>query len=234
LSTAGTAELQRLALLLRCKPREIDFLRRFAAVEIRVLRLAMFDRVYADHHTTYARIAAASRLLPMRVTAPLAQRMLPPRVSAGVVASLPPDQAAAMAERMTVDYVADVSSFLSPSKSAPVLERLPADLIVRVSEVLRDREDFNTMAEIVGALSDEQVVAVIGAIDDAETLVQVALRITDTEALNRLTDVLPEDRLVEMVAWGRRRTRMWPELLELLGRLPADRRKRLLASVRAG
>ncbi|MDQ4084599.1 MAG: hypothetical protein M3165_02165, partial [Actinomycetota bacterium] len=179
MSAGVTAEIERTALLLRCKPRQIDFLSRFSAREIRALRMAVYERMYADHLPTYSRIASASRLLPMKVTAPLAQRMLPPRVSAGVVASLPADQAAAMSGRMSVDYVADVASFLSPTLAGPVLCRLPVELINRVADVLCEREDHNTMAEIVVALSDEQVVAVVEAIDDAETLVKVALRVTD-------------------------------------------------------
>ncbi len=234
MSIGVTAELERLARLLRCTTQEVHFLRRFSAVEIRLLRLAMADRLYSDHQTTYARIASASRLLPMRLTAPLAQRMLPPRVSAGVVASLPPAQAAEMAQRMSVEYVADVSSYLSPLLSEPVLVRLPAEMIVRVASVLAEREDYNTMAEVVGALDDEQVVAVVDALEDPETLVQVALRVTDAHALHRLTMVLPEERLLLMVGWARRRTRMWPELLSLLGRLPADQRRRLLSAARAG
>jgi hypothetical protein len=234
LSIGVTAEVERVAQLLRCTTRDVDFLCRFSAPEIRLLRLAMADRLYADHATTYSRIASASRLLPMRVTAPLAQRMLPPRVSAGVVASLPPGQAADMAQRMSVDYVADVSSFLSATLSEPVLTRLPADMITRVAAVLAGREDYNTMAEVVGALNEEQVLAVVESIDDPETLVQVALRVTDTRALHRLTLVLPDERLLLMVGWARRRTRMWPELLGLVGRLPPDQRRRLLSAARAG
>jgi hypothetical protein len=233
-SVGVSAEVERIAVLLRCTAREVDFLCRFSAAEVRLLRLAVAERLYADHRTTYARIASASRLLPMRVTAPLAQRMLPARVSAGVVASLPPGQAAALAQRMSVHYVADVSTYLSPTLSEPVLTRLPAEMIVQVATVLGERQDYNTMAEIVGALTDEQVLAVVEAIVDPETLVQVALRVTDTQALHRLTLVLPEERLLVMVGWARRRTRMWPELLTLLGRLPAVQRRRLLSAARAG
>jgi hypothetical protein len=234
LTAAVTAEVERLALLLRCKPREIDFLCRFAAPEIRALRKATFERLHADHEATYARIAAASRLLPMKVTAPLAQRLLPPRVSAGVVASLPPEQAATMAGRMSVEYVADVSSYLSPALAEPVLRRLPVEVVQRVADVLRERCDYSTMAEVVGALSDEQVVAVVESLGEAEILAQVALRVTDPYALQRLARVLPDERLQDMVRFASRRPRLWPELMGLLNRLPAAQRRRLLTGVRAG
>jgi hypothetical protein len=231
-SLAVQAELARLARLLRCDARSLSFLRRFNAVELRALRVSVYARMYADHQATYARIASASRLLPMKVTAPLAQRMLPARVSAGVVASLPADQAAAMAGRMSVEYVADVSSHLAPALAAPVLSRLSPDVVVRVAGLLRDRADYDTMAEVVGALTDEQVTAVVASLDDAGTLVQVALRVTDEDALQRLTAVIPEERLQQMVVWGSRRTRLWPELTGLLTRLAPEQRRRLLSAVR--
>jgi hypothetical protein len=234
LSLAATAEIERLARLLRCRAQDVEFLGRFPAAELRALRLAVFDRIYADHEATFARIASASRLLPMRVTAPLAERMLPARVAAGVVASLPADQAAAMSGRMSVGYVADVAAYLSPTLGSDVLTRLSNEVICRVAAVLGERGDHNTMAEIVGALTEDQVVAVVGDIDDPETLVQVALRVTDPGSLQRLADLLPEGKLQEMVAHARRRTALWPELAGLLGRLPATQRKRLLGGTRAG
>jgi hypothetical protein len=234
LSTAVTAEVERLARLLRCEPREIEFLHRFAVPELRSLRTAVFDRMYADHEATYARIASASRLLPMKVTAPLAQRMLSARVAAGVVASLSAEQAAQMAGRMSVSYVADVSSYLSAELGRPVLRRLPVDSINRVADVLCERGDYNTMAEVVGSLTEEQVVAVVESIGDAETLVLVALRVTDPEALRRLARLLPDARLEEMVAWASRRSGLWAELAGLLAQLPGGQRKRLLSAVRAG
>jgi hypothetical protein len=133
-----------------------------------------------------------------------------------------------------VDYVADVSSYLSPSLAGPVLGRLPVELVQRVAGVLCDRADYSTMAEVVGALSDEQVVAVVESIDETEILVQVALRVTDPDALGRLARLLPDDRLHDMVRFAGRRTRMWPDLMGLLNRLPSDQRRRLVSGVRAG
>jgi hypothetical protein len=233
LSLAVTAEMQRLARLLYCEPGDLDYLARFEAVEIRALRTAVSRRMYADHRTTYTRLASASRLLPMKVTASLAERMLPARVAAGVVVSLPATQAAALSTRMSVEYVADVSGSLDPALAAPMLTRLPVGLVVAVARVLAEREDYDTMAETVAMLSDQQVEQVVDAIDDPGTLTLVALRVTDPAALQRLTKLLPEHRLREMVGWARRRARLWPELLALLGRLPAAQRRRLLSAARA-
>ncbi|MGH3355559.1 MAG: hypothetical protein ACRDOJ_06645 [Nocardioidaceae bacterium] len=228
MSVAATAEVTRLARVLRCEPAEIEFLCRFAPTELRSLRLAVCDRMYADHRATYSRIGAASRLLPMKVTAPLAQRMMAPRVSAGVVSSLPPEQAAAMAARMSTEYIADVATHLSPAAVSPVLSRMPAEVVLRVAEELHTRGDYDTMAEIVSSLTDDQVAAVLASVADPPMMVEVALRITDPEAVQRLTEVLTESHLHEMVRWARRRTRLWPELLALLGRLPQPQRRRVL------
>lgn len=230
MSAGVDAEVERLARLLRCAPRDLDFLRRFAAGELRGLRLAVSERMHEDHRTTYRRIASASRLLPARVTGPLGERVLTARVSAGVVACLPPDHAAAMARRMSAAYVADVATHLTAVRAEPVLARMPVDVVVAVADHLWHAEEYTTMAEVVTALDEEQVLAVVERLDDAATLVRVALRVTDPSALERLTRTLPEDRLRAMVRWARRRTRLWPELVALLGRLPAEQRKRLLGA----
>jgi hypothetical protein len=233
MSLAETAEVERTARLLRCQPGDLRFLSRFSADEVRALRLAVAEALHVDHRGTYSRLGAASRLLPLRVTVPLARRILPARVSAGVVASMPPEQAADMAARMPADYVADVATHLSPVPAAPVLTRLPVQVVVDAAAVLRAREDYATMAEVVAALSTEQVLAVVDTIDEPDVLVEVALRVTDEEALLRLTGVLPEERLQAMVRWASRRVRLWQEVIGLLGRVPAEQRRRLLSAVRA-
>jgi hypothetical protein len=233
MSLAVAAETERLARLLRCEPEELRFLSRFPADELRRLRLAVHERLYADHRTVYQRIGAVTRRLPMRVTVPMTQRMLTPRLCARVVAALPPEHAAAMAERMPAAFLADVATHLAPTAAEPVLARLPARLVVDAATVLREREDYATMAEIVSALSPEQVGAVVDVVDDPEPLVHVALRVTDEAALRRLTGTLPEESLQAMARWASRRVRLWQEVAGLLGRLPAEQRRRLLSAARA-
>ncbi len=216
MSTAVSAEVERLARLLRCEAGDLDFLGRFPVEELRRLRLAVWRRMYDDQLVTYARIGSASRLLPVRAVAALAQRTLPPRVSAGVVVSLPPEHAAALAGRMSVDYIAEVAGFLSPDLAEPFLTRLPVEVVTSVAEVLGERGDYATMAEIVSVLSAEQFVAVVEATADGATLVEVTLRITDPEAVRSLVALIPAECLRDMVAWARPRRALWPELLALL------------------
>jgi len=224
------AELTRLARLLDCAADDVADLARFDAAELRALRLAVATRQRARGAAVHARLARAGRLVPPRVTASVAHRTMPARVAAEVVSAMRPDHAVEVAHHLPVDYLADVTRHLAPDAAVPVVTGLSEQVLLSVSHELRRRDDFTTMAEVVTALTAAQVEAVAGALDDAAALLQVALHITDDAALDRLVRTLPEPLLARMARRARREARAWPHLLDLLRRLPADRRRRLLAS----
>lgn len=234
MSSAVKAEIERLAALLGCPAKDLSFLTRFSAQQLRAFRLAAAARLRADQAPTFRRIARAGRLLPAKVTAATTRRAMDADVAAGVVSALKPQQAAEIASCLPTDYLADVTRHLSADSATPVVTRLSDEVILAVSRELRSRRDFTAMAEIISALSGEQTAHVAQALDDPKTLVQVAVRISDDAAIDRLVRALPDDVLSQLVRVGSRQARLWPELLELLGRVPADRRRRLLAAAVPG
>ncbi|MGH3384140.1 MAG: magnesium transporter MgtE N-terminal domain-containing protein [Nocardioidaceae bacterium] len=230
MSSAVKAEIERLAALLGCPAKDLSFLNRFSAPQLRAFRLTASAWLRADQEPTFRRIARAGRLLPAKVTAATTRRAMDADVAAGVVSALKPQQAADIAGCLPTDYLADVTRHLSSDAAAPVVTRLSDEVILAVSRELRSRRDFTAMAEIISALSGEQTAYVAQALDDPKTLVQVAVRISDDGAIDRLVQALPDDLLSRLVRVGSRQARLWPELLELLGRVPAGRRRRLLAA----
>lgn len=190
-AVATAAELERLALLLHTDPAELSYLDRFDAGALRALRTALVPHVLGGHRTAYRRIAAASRLLPVKATAALAQKRMPPRPAAAVVAALPTDHAADLAAAMSPAYLYAVSRHLAPDVAAGVTRRLPITVLVSVVAELVAHRDVVTMAEMVGALDDEQVRACVEAVDDTDLLVEMTLCISDPATRRRVAAALP-------------------------------------------
>lgn len=228
---ATTAELARLAQLLRVDVSDVAYLDRFDAAALRALRTSLDERIATDNRAAYQRIAAASTLMPARATATVAMKRLPPRLSAAVVGDMAPDHAADLAAAMQPDYLREVCRYLSPSAARDVAPRLPPDVLAEVLAELIDHRDVVTMAEVVGTLDDEQVrtcVAAFAARDDIGLLVEVTLRISDRQAAQRLVRVVPEDTLQAIVQHAERIPAQRSQLLALLDAVSTEVRQRLV------
>lgn len=231
---AGDAELERLASLLRVDVRELAYLSRFDAGALRALRTSLDERIATENRSAYQRIAAASKLMPARATAAVAMKRLPPRLSAAVVGDMPPDHAADLAAAMQPDYLREVCRYLSPTAAHDVTPRLPPDVLAGVLAELTADRDVVTMAEVVGTLDDAQArtcVETFATRDDIGLLVEVSLRISDPESVQRLVSVLPEDTLRAIVEHAEHIPTQRSRVLALLDTVPAEVRQRLFDGV---
>lgn len=197
---AVSAELDRLALLLRVEPDDVAYLRSLDAPTLRALRTAVDEHIAVANESAYGRIAAASRSGPARVVASVATSRMPPRLSAAAVGHLTPQHAADVAAAMPADYLRQVCRHLSPSAARAVAPRLPHDVLAAVLHELLAHRDAVTMAEVVGALEDDQVRACVAAFDDTALLLDVVLRITDPASAQRMLRVMPPEMVSGLIA----------------------------------
>lgn len=197
---AATAELARLALLLRVGPGDVAYLDRLDAAQLRALRITLEQRIAAADQPAHERIAHASKLLPARAIAALAMARMPPRLSAAVVAEMTPQHAADLASAMSPDYLRQVCRHLSMSSARGVPPLLPADVLAAVLHEQMAHRDVVSMAEVVGALDDDQIRTMVRAFDDLSMLLEVALSISDEGAAQRLLRSLPDEMLQGVVA----------------------------------
>ncbi len=197
---AASAELARLALLLRVGPGDVAYLDKLDASQLRTLRTTLEQRIAAPNQSAHERIAHASKLLPARAIAALAMARMPPRLSAAVVAVMSPQHAADLASAMSPDYLRRVCRHLSMSSARGVPPLLPADVLAAVLHEQMAHRDVLSMAEVVGALHDDQIRTMVRAFDDMSMLLEVALSISDAGAAQRLLRSLPEETLRGLVA----------------------------------
>jgi hypothetical protein len=216
------AEILKLARVLGCEPASLGYLKDVPAADIRTLREQVTDVLFSAHSNSLGRVAAASKLLPIRVVAAIGERAFGPMLSARIAGLLDPNRAVEMAITMPIPFLADVAVELDPRRASAVITRIPPERIALITRELLRREEYVTMGRFVGHLADGSVQAAVGEMDE-HTLLCVAFVLENKDGLDELIDMLPSgglDRIVEVAA----REGLWVEALDLLSHLSEERR----------
>src|SRR5437763_1086084 len=90
-------EILKLARLLNIDPDGIAYLEQIPVEDVRQLREQVTDLLFTAHGSALNRLAAASKLLPIRVVATIGQRAFGPMLSARIAGLLEPSRAVEMA-----------------------------------------------------------------------------------------------------------------------------------------
>src|SRR5581483_3731092 len=219
---AVRAEILKLAQLLRREPEALGYLEQIPAQDLRRLREQVTDLLFTAQGPALARLAAASKLLPIRVVATIGERAFGPMLAARIAGLLDPARAVEMADTMPIEFLADVAVELDPRRASDVISRISPERIAAVTGELLRRQEYVTMGRFVGHLSDPSVKAALGALDDV-ALLRVAFVLESKESLDHLIGLLPASRresIVDVAA----REQMWTEVLDLLSHLGPVRR----------
>ena len=147
---AVRAEIIKLARLLRVDPSELGYLDQVPEEAVRELREQVTDALFAANSAALSRLAAASKLLPIRVVATIGQRAFGPILAARITALLDPGRAVEMAETMPIAFLADIAVELDPRRASAVIARIPPAQIAAVTKELVARGEYVTMGRFVG------------------------------------------------------------------------------------
>jgi hypothetical protein len=199
------AEVLKLARLLGQAPERLEYLQAVPLTDLRELREQVTDVLFSAQSTALARLAAASKLLPIGLIATIAEKAFGPLVSARIAGLLEPSRAVAVAAKLPPAFLADVAIELDPRRASDVIAKIPAGQIADVTRELVRRDEHVTMGRFVGHLSDEALVAAIGEMDDL-VLLRVTFVLEEQERLERIVWLMPERRLesiAEIAAGGK-------------------------------
>lgn len=221
------AEILKLARLLGREPASLSYLERVAADDLRRLREQVTEALFNSHLGTLRRLAAASRLLPVAVVAQMGERVFGPLLSARIAGLLEPDRAVEMAARLPVGFLADVAIELDPRRASDVIARIPPDQVAAVTAELAARHEYVTMGRFVGHMPEASTRAALTELD-AGAVLQVALVLENKDGLDRLAELLGDERIDEMISTADD-AGLGEEALELLEYLPAERREAIVA-----
>ncbi len=217
------AEILKLARLLRREPDEFAYLEPIPAADLRQLREQVTELLFTAQGSALARLATASKVLPVRVVSTIGERAFGPVLAARIAGLLDPDRAVEMADTMPIEFLADVAVELDPRRASAVITRIAPARIAAVTRELLRREEYVTMGRFVGHLHEDSVRAAFAVLDDA-SLLRVAFVLESKDSLDHLVSLLPQarrDSIVDAAA----AEGMWIEVLDLISHLSESTRK---------
>jgi len=219
-------EILKLARLLQRDPDSLSYLEALPVDDLRRLREQVTDVLFSANERTFARLAAASKLLPAALNATIAQRAFGPVLAARITGQLEPSRAVEVAERLPTSFLADVAIELDPRRASDVLARIPPDQIAAITRELVRRDEHVTMGRFIGHLPHAAIAAALEATDD-RALLRTGFVLEQKSRLVQVAELLGPERLEGVIdaACG---DDLWPEALDLLAHLDTARQCRLI------
>jgi hypothetical protein len=218
------AEIRKLAHQLGVPPSRLQFLAAVPVEDLARLRRQIGEVLFEANKQHFARVVAASKLVPSGLAAKITERALPPLVAARTAELLDPPRAVDMVARLSDDYLADVAAAMDPHRAPAVVEGIPADRVAAVGSELARRREWVVMGSFVSVVSPDALRATCRVLD-GEALLRTGYVLDDLTRLDRIADELSDEQVDGILAAAADHA-LWAELDEVLANLgPAQARR---------
>ena len=222
MSLDASVETLKLARLVEAEPDDLAYLHDLAAQDIRDLREQVTVTMFDADGQLLQRVAAATKLIPAKLAAAIAERAFGPLLCARVTGLLDPGRAVDIAGRLPTPFLAELAAELDPRRASRVIAEIPPEQIAEITRELAADEQFIVMGSFVGHLSEAALRAATDVIDD-EALLLTAYVIEAKGNLAALVGLLPPERL-ETIIRAAHEHDLWSEALDVLRHVSEQQR----------
>lgn len=219
------AEITKLAATLGTTEERLSYLATFDASTLRTFREQASDMLFEADRKRMEGIASATKLVPVAISAKVAEKTFPARLAAAVAGLLEPGKAVELARRLPVPFLAELTPHLDPRRVSDILSRIPTDIVLGVGQILAEQGEHITMGRFVGHLDADVLTSTLAVVDD-EALLRIGFVIEDPSQLPAIVRLLPAERLGGVVRAAQQHA-LWPEALNLLDLMDEDVRRQL-------
>lgn len=190
---AVRAEMNKLRHLLELEDSALPFLESVPEAQLRRLRDAVHERLFAQDRPVFRRLARIASWLPWWLAVPLCHA-IGPMLAARVVSEMPARRAFASAIRIAPAFLAEVCVHLDPRRARELIRYIPPARIALVALELLRREDYMTMGRFVDFLSDDAIRAVLDTIPGEAALLKIAFFMDSRNRLDHVVRLMPPER----------------------------------------
>jgi hypothetical protein len=220
------AEVFKLARLLEVEAKELEYLQRFAPETLAKFRRQLIDSFYGQQGGNLERFAKIGNLLPSSAIAALTKEAVGPVLAARIAGFLNPKQAAAVVEKLPIPFVADIAAQIDPRRVEPVVVEMSAQVVKDLSLELIAREEYVTMGQFVGFVSELLLHDTFAYTSDA-ALLQIAFVAEGKERLALALGTQSDARIKSLVKTAAN-TGLWNQALDLLSHLDDEQYGRVV------
>ncbi|WP_206065242.1 hypothetical protein [Nocardioides sp. JQ2195] len=228
---ANRVEILKLAEVLGVDEDELSSLAPVPADDIRTVRTAVGEQIFAQHETRFRRIAKLAGSVPAPLSAKIAQMALSPLLGARVAAVMEPSIAVKLAGSLATDYLADLSVALDPVRAEAIIARIPDRMIQEVGALLVERREYFALGRFVSVIEPDAALEVVRDASGRD-LLQVALFADDLEALDALVKRIDDERLVDAIRAAQEEA-LYDDAVTLVVSVSPDSRERLVPLIAA-
>lgn len=226
---ASRIEVTKLATELRAEESDLLFLVSRTPEELRRLRGHVAEALFTRHEDRVLRLASLSKMLPVPLTAKIAELAMGPMLSARVAGVLDGRDAAKLASHLDPKFLTEVAVSLDPKRVAPIVTALPDDLVVDVGRRLLAKNEHLVLARFVSVVDVRLALTVVES-GTAEDLLKVALYTDDTGALDGIVQHLPDAMLAEILR-AADTTNSWDAAVNLVTSLSRESLARIVNQI---
>ncbi|MGQ0701070.1 MAG: hypothetical protein ACT4PZ_22860 [Panacagrimonas sp.] len=190
---AVRAETNKLRGLLGVSETALPFLAGVPEAQLRRLRDAVHERLFAQDQPVFRRLGRIAAWLPFWLAVPLCH-LVGPMLTARIVGEMPARRAILSAVRLRPAFVAEACMHLDPRRARDLIQRMPPAKIAAIAVEMLRREDYATMGRFVDFISDEGIRAVLDAIPDEAALLKIAFFMDSKNRLDHVVRLMPPER----------------------------------------
>ncbi|WP_067574641.1 hypothetical protein [Nocardia acidivorans] len=210
----AVAETTKLARLLGITdPTELDFLVDLPPAALREFRERATDRLFDRDTKRLKGVAAGAKLVPVAISAKVAQRAFGPTLCAAVASTIDPQRAIDIAKSLPAPFLADCAVQLDPRRTAAIIAAVPPQLVADVARELLTHGDHITMGRFVHVVPEPALRAAAPVMSDTD-LLRIAFLLEDKTAIDHVLHIVA-DRVPGVIRAAAAQS-MWAEAIDLL------------------
>ena len=223
----SSAELVKLGQLLHVPSAELQFLEGMSLPTLIKVRELSTDKLFNDGSKLFQKLASASKLMPIGVTASIGEKIFGAMLCARIASQMPYQRAIDLAKKMTTPFLAKVTLELDPRRVKDIIQHMPLENLQAVANELLKHRHYMVMGRLVNFMTASNLKVILNGINSEEALLHIGFFIEGKHQLSDIIRLLPKERLQKLISYLQLHAELWPEALALMVHLEDDLKREM-------
>lgn len=204
-------EMLRLAHNLAAKPDELHPLTGVDASTLAHLN-GLLQKMQFDHSLVWAKLAKVASFMPNFINAKIAQDILGPHITANLSYHLPISDVIAIAKKIRIEFLAEVTENMVAEKGAKIVDHLPLDLLKPLVRKVAERGGFFAIGSFTDYVKLDLIRQLLPEIRDNRHLLEISRFCNKKDRVAFAVGLLDDQRIKNLLLMAAE-IEYWDEIL---------------------